>query len=175
MPDRSRFWASAASPVCAWSAPDWEAGRAVGLGEFFELPCTLVLYAIGYRSEPIAEVPFDRDRGIVENVDGRVAPGVYAVGWIKRGPSGVIGTNKPDGDQVAQQIAADIATGGKPGRPALEAALRARGARWVTFADWKRIEAAEVAAASGGAPRAKLLTIADMLGVLAPVARQASQ
>ncbi|MEM7224067.1 MAG: FAD-dependent oxidoreductase [Pseudomonadota bacterium] len=152
-----------------------EQGRAVGTGEHFELPCSMVLHAIGYRAEPIPEVPFDGARGIVKNDQGRVAPGVYAVGWIKRGPSGVIGTNKPDGDLVAKQIAQDITASGKPGRPALEAALAARCIRWIGFADWKRIEAAEVAAAAGGAPRRKFVKVEDMLGLLAGPARQASR
>ena len=155
-----------------------EAGRAVGTGAFFELPCSLVLHAIGYRAEPLREVPFDEARGIVRNDNGRVAPelypGLYAVGWIKRGPSGVIGTNKPDGDLLARQIAEDIVAGGKPGRDGLEAALCARGVDWVAFADWKRIEAAEVAAASGGAPRAKFITIQEMMAAAGGRARRAA-
>jgi ferredoxin--NADP+ reductase len=141
-------------------------GRAVGTGEFFDVPCGLIIPAIGYYSEPIEGVPFDTKRGIVVNVDGRVEPGLYAVGWIKRGPSGVIGTNKPDGDLAAEQIAADIGAGGKQGRDALERLLRERGLRAVDFADWKRIEAAEIANARPGAPRRKFCRIADMLEVL---------
>jgi adrenodoxin-NADP+ reductase len=141
-------------------------GRAIGTGQFFDVACGLVIPAIGYYSEPIAGVPFDRKRGIVVNVDGRVEPGLYAVGWIKRGPSGVIGTNKPDGDLAAEQIAADLGAGGKPGRSAFERLLAERKLRAVGFADWKRIEAAEIANAGPGAPRRKFFRVADMLAVL---------
>ncbi|MBT3173006.1 MAG: FAD-dependent oxidoreductase, partial [Rhodospirillaceae bacterium] len=78
-------------------------GRAVGLGEYFEISCGLVVAAIGYTSKPVADTPFDERGGIVTNDDGRVADGLYAVGWIKRGPSGVIGSNKPDGKLAAEQ------------------------------------------------------------------------
>ncbi len=138
--------------------------RCVGTGEFFEVECGLVIPAIGYYSEPIDGVPFERGRSVSN--DGRIDTGLYAVGWVKRGPSGVIGTNKPDGDTAAEQICADCPNGHKPGRAALEAMLRERGARWLTFDDWKLIEAAEVAAARNGAPRRKLSTVAEMLAVV---------
>jgi ferredoxin--NADP+ reductase len=148
--------------------------RAEGTGEVFDISCGVVISAIGYRMPPLAGVPVDEAGGIVRNQDGRVAPGLYAVGWAKRGPVGVIGTNKADGDLVARQIAEDIAPDiapdiarvGRPGGPGLEGLLRGRGVRWVTFADWLRIEAAEVAAAPPGAPRRKLIRINDMLRVL---------
>jgi len=143
-----------------------DGGRAEGTGEIFDIPCGVVISAIGYRMPPLAGVPVDEAGGIVANQDGRVAPGLYAVGWAKRGPVGVIGTNKADGDLVARQIAEDIAPAGRPGGQALEALLRGRGVRWVTFADWRRIEAAEVAAAPPGAPRRKLIRIKDMIEVL---------
>jgi ferredoxin--NADP+ reductase len=141
-------------------------GKAVGTGDFFDVACGLIIPAIGYYSEPIEGVPFDAKRGVVVNADGRVEPGLYAVGWIKRGPSGVIGTNKPDGDLAAEQIAADIGAGGKPGRGTLERLLLERKLRAVGFADWKRIEAAEIANARPGAPRRKFFRVADMLAVL---------
>lgn len=142
-------------------------GRAVGTGQFFDVPCGLVIPAIGYYSEPIESVPFDRKRGVVVNSDGRVERGLYAVGWIKRGPSGVIGTNKPDGDVAAEQIAADLGAGsGKPGRAGFERLIKERKLRAVGFAEWKRIEAAEVANARPGAPRRKFFRVADMLAVL---------
>lgn len=142
-------------------------GRAVGLGEFFEIPCGLVVAAIGYTSEPVADTPFDARAGIVTNDDGRVADGLYAVGWIKRGPSGVIGSNKPDGKLAAEQILTDHGPGGgKSGRSGLEAMLAERGVRAVDFADWQKIEAAEIANAREGAPRKKFVTVAEMLAVL---------
>jgi ferredoxin--NADP+ reductase len=159
-----------------------EKGRAVGTGEFLEIACGLVIPAIGYYSHPIPGVPFQGGKAI--NTEGRIEPGLYAVGWIKRGPSGVIGTNKPDGDQAAEQIAADTGAigGDKTGRAGLEALLAHRKVRVVGFADWKRIEAAEVARAKPPAPRRKFASVAEMLGVLdglasasAPPPRAAAQ
>lgn len=143
-----------------------EEGRAVGTGEFFEIECGLVIPAVGYRSLPVADVPFDDKKSIVVHDDGRVAPGLYAVGWVKRGPSGVISTNRPDGVAAAEHIAEDCGAGGKPGRTALSALLAERGIRVVDFDDWKKIESAEIAAAEGPAPRRKFETLTEMLDVL---------
>lgn len=141
-------------------------GRARGTGRFFDIACGAVIPAIGYYSEPLEAVPFAAGR--TENDDGRIERGLYAVGWVKRGPSGVIGTNKPDGDGAAAQIAEDFPDGGgKPGRAALESLLAERQATWVDFAGWKRIEAAEESAAQPGAPRRKFCRVEDMLAVLA--------
>ena len=90
-----------------------EGGRAVGTGEFFEIECGLVLPAIGYQATPIEGAPFDAKRGIVPNEDGRVEDGLYAVGWVKRGPTGVIATNRPDGVAVAGHILEDFAKGAR--------------------------------------------------------------
>ena len=141
-------------------------GRAVGTGSFFEVPCGLVVSAISYRGRGIDGLPFDDDRGIVVNREGRVADGVYAVGWAERGSTGVIATNRGDGRQVAGHILADLAGGAKPGRPALEKLLAARRLRPVSFADWQRIEAAEIANAAPGAPRRKFATVDEMLAAL---------
>ncbi|MDH3472321.1 MAG: FAD-dependent oxidoreductase [Rhodospirillales bacterium] len=143
-----------------------EGGRAQGTGETFEIPCGLVVASIGYRTDPIKGLPFDQARGVVVSDNGRVDAGLYVVGWAKRGPSGVIGSNKPDGDQVARQIAEDFQEGRKAGRRGLEDLLSERRVAWVGFDDWKRIEAAEVAAAAPGAPRKKLTRVSDMLAVL---------
>lgn len=146
-----------------------ESGRTIGLGESFELPCGAVVAAIGYRSRPIEGVPFDDKRGVVANRQGRVAKGLYVVGWAMRGPTGVIGSNKSDADLVAEHVAADLSAGNKPGRPALEELLEERAVAWVSFEDWKRIEAAEIAEAEHDAPRRKLIRIRDMLEVLQKV------
>jgi ferredoxin--NADP+ reductase len=143
-----------------------DAGRAVGTGVFFEVPCGAVIAAVGYRAKPLEGVPLDEQRGIVANRDGRVAKGLYVVGWAKRGPSGVIGTNKPDGDLIAKQILADLPNGAKSSGPPLEELLEERGIRWVSFEDWMAIDAAERAAAPGEAPRRKLIEVEDMLAVL---------
>ena len=144
-----------------------EDGRAIGTGETFDVACGLVIPAIGYHSDPIEGVPFEWGRSA--NDDGRIAPGLYAVGWIKRGPSGVIGSNKPDGDTAARQITEDCgATGSdeKGGRGALDNHLQANNIRVVGFDDWKRIEAAEEAAAAPQAPRRKFSRVTEMLAVL---------
>ncbi len=143
-----------------------EDGQAVGTGETFDVPCGLVVASIGYRAKPMEGLPFDSRRGIVVSRDGRVKPGLYVVGWAKRGPTGVIASNKPDGDIVARQIGEDLARGEKPGRGALERLLESRHVTWVSFEDWKAIEAAEIAAAPPGAPRTKLTRVNDMLAIL---------
>ncbi|MEE8188538.1 MAG: FAD-dependent oxidoreductase [Kiloniellales bacterium] len=143
-----------------------EGGRAVGSGETFDIACGAVVAAIGYRFDLIEGLPPDERTGVVANREGRVDGGLYVVGWAKRGPTGVIGTNKHDGDRAAEQIQEDIGDGDKPGRPALEALLGERGVRWVSFEDWQRIDSAEVAAAPPGAPRRKFVRVAEMLDLL---------
>ena len=142
---------------------DW---RSVGTGEFFDIACGLVIPAIGYYSEPFPGVPFDDAKGIVLHEDGRVGDGVYAVGWIKRGPTGVIGSNKPDGETAATQILEDISQGSKPGHEALAALLVERNVRVVDYADWKKIDEAEASSARAGAPRRKFVTVEDMVKAL---------
>ena len=88
------------------------------------------------------------------------------MGWIKRGPTGVIGSNKPDGDIAATQIFEDIAEGAKPGRDALDPLLRERDVRVVSYQDWQSIDAAEVSGAKPGAPRRKFVTIEAMVAAL---------
>ncbi|MBX9795810.1 FAD-dependent oxidoreductase [Sphingomonas sp.] len=143
-------------------------GQAQGTGELYTIPARLVVACIGYRTPAIEGVPYDARAGRFANVEGRVAPGLYAVGWARRGPTGTIGTNRPDGAMIAEHIAADIAgDSGRPGRPGLDALLSGRGVDIVTFRDWKRIEAAEIARARAGAPREKFTSIAEMLAALA--------
>jgi NADPH-dependent glutamate synthase beta subunit-like oxidoreductase len=141
-------------------------GAAVGSGEFFAINCGVVIAAIGYVSHAVDGAPYDQRQAIVPSDDGRVEPGLYVAGWIKRGPSGVISTNKGDGKKVAQLIDADIRDCGRPGADALTALLAERGARIVTYADWQVIEAAEIAGAAPPAPRRKFTTVAEMLAVL---------
>ena len=141
-------------------------GRAVGTGEIFDVPCGIVVTAIGYRSEPIDGLPFDERGGIFVNQDGRVGDGVYAVGWAKRGPTGVIGTNKPDGRTVADYIVQDCGSDGKPGRAAFESRLNEQGVRYVSYDEWLKINEAEVANAPEPAPRRKFITIEEMLAFL---------
>ncbi|HXQ65323.1 MAG TPA: FAD-dependent oxidoreductase [Alphaproteobacteria bacterium] len=134
-------------------------------GETSELAVQSVITAIGYAGVPFAGLPFDERRGIVRNEGGRVEPGVYAAGWAKRGPSGTIPVNRADAIAVAELIAADLEARGaqKPGPAALDALLAARGVRPVSFAEWQRINQAEVARAGPGRPREKFTRIEEML------------
>ncbi len=135
-----------------------------------ELPAGLVFRSVGYKGLPIPGLPFDDRSGIVPNVAGRVAvPGVYVAGWIKRGPSGVIGTNKPDAAQTAEQILADFGAGSLLTPPAtaaivLEATLRIRQPDVVTWTDWQKLNERETdLGRASGRPRSKLTTIDEML------------
>jgi ferredoxin--NADP+ reductase len=143
-----------------------ERGAAVGTGEQYGIDCGLVVTCIGYKTPPIEGVPYEQDRGRFANHDGVIGNGLYAVGWARRGPSGTIGTNRPDGYEVAETIAADLAsvTGRKEGRPGLDKLLASRNVDLVTFRDWQRIEAAEAARAREGSPREKFVAIEEMLG-----------
>lgn len=144
------------------------AGRASGTGEFYEVPADLVVSCIGYHSAHIPEVPFDERAGRFANDEGRILPGLYCVGWARRGPSGTIGTNRPDGYGVIERIAEDLEAGalgrgGKSGRAGFDQLAEARGLDVVTFRDWKKIEEAEEAAAREGAPREKFVDVAAMI------------
>ena len=144
-----------------------EFGRAADTGETYIIPASLLVSCIGYRTPPIPGVPYDESLGRFANVEGRIGPGLYAVGWARRGPSGTIGTNRPDGFLAAENIAADIGEGAeKAGRAGLDALLEARKVDIVTFRDWQKIEAAETARARPGAPREKFASIAEMMSAL---------
>jgi len=142
-------------------------GRAVGTGETFDVPCGLVVAAIGYRAEPIEGLPYDEKLGIIPNDRGRIDRGMYAVGWIKRGPSGVISSSRPDAAQVIDHISEDFGdlkgVGSKSGRTGLEKLLKDRGVRAVSFADWQSLEDAEHARATHPAPRQKFTDVDDMI------------
>jgi ferredoxin--NADP+ reductase len=151
--------------------------KAIGTGEFVDLPCQMILRSVGYQGVPLEGVPFDLSRGVIPNQKGRVinpdggqVPGVYVSGWIKRGASGVIGTNKPDGQETASSIMAD-----SPSLPrvshrdsaALRQLLITRGVQTVGFSDWKRIDSEEQARGkTSGKPREKMSKISDMLAFL---------
>lgn len=138
--------------------------RSVGTGETYTLDCSLVISCIGYQTPPIEGVPYEHGRGRFANVEGRILPGLYCVGWARRGPSGTIGTNRPDGYAVVDLIAEDAGGGtGKQGRAGLDALLDARGVQVVKYSDWKKIEEAEIARARDGSPREKFVRIEDMI------------
>jgi NADPH-dependent glutamate synthase beta subunit-like oxidoreductase len=138
--------------------------RSVSTGENYTLDCSMVISCIGYQTPSIEGVPYEHGRGRFANVEGRILPGLYCVGWARRGPSGTIGTNRPDGYNIIDVVAEDIGTGfGKEGRPGLDALLDKRGVQVVKFSDWKKIEEAEIARAREGAPREKFVRIEDMI------------
>lgn len=138
--------------------------RSQPTGERYAIDAGLVIACIGYQTPPIPGVPYEHGRGRFASDDGRILPGLYCVGWARRGPSGTIGTNKPDGARIAEMVLEDVGRGaGKAGRPGLDALLASRGLNPVTFRDWRNIEAAEVAAASEGHPREKFVSIDAML------------
>ena len=122
--------------------------------------------AIGYRGLRLDDAPFDEERGVFAADNGVVAPGLYAVGWAKRGPSGVIATNRPDSLAVAERIAADLRDreGDGEGPAGLDRLLESRGVAAVDFAGWLRIEQMETEAGKAqGRPRIKLATMAQLL------------
>ena len=154
--------------------------RSEGTGEIEELPAGLVLRSVGYQGVPIPGAPFDDERHVIPNVGGRVVdgpggpprPGEYTAGWIKRGPSGIIGTNKPDAVETVAAMLEDAAAGqcmepSDPGPEAVPALLGSRGVRFVTFDDWRKLDDAEKAAGEKqGRPRVKVVRIERMLEIM---------
>jgi ferredoxin--NADP+ reductase len=141
-----------------------QAGKAVATGETYSIPADLLISCIGYRTSPIVDVPFDERAGKFANDEGRILPGLYCVGWARRGPSGTIGTNRPDGYKIVEKIAEDIGPGDrKEGREGFDTLAQKRDLQLVTFRDWKHIEEAENAAAREGAPREKFVDVASMI------------
>ncbi|MCZ6669960.1 MAG: FAD-dependent oxidoreductase [Acidobacteria bacterium] len=140
--------------------------------ERVEIKGGLFFRSVGYRGVPIEGVPFHDAWGIFPNTDGRIegAPGFYAVGWIKRGPSGVIGTNKADSIATVKGLLADLPDlipCPKPDTGAVSEILKTKGVAVVTFADWGKIDAAEIANGKKvGKPREKFVTVKEMLRVI---------
>ena len=154
--------------------------QAVATGEFETLPVGLVFRSVGYRGVPLSGVPFHQAWGVIPNEGGRVIDpdtkqpviGEYATGWIKRGPSGVIGTNKPDAAETVNTMMADLAAGRvlEPAEPSPEAAerlLRARRPELFSWADWLKLNALEVdRGRPRGRPRVKFTTVEEMISAL---------
>ena len=134
--------------------------------------------AVGYRSLPLPELPFDDRGGVIPNLGGRVLdpargetiPGLYVAGWVKRGPTGLIGSNKPDGLETAQAMLADRATTAlAPAADcaAIDETLAAHGVRVVDFPAWQRLDRLEIERGRrDGRPRVKFGAIAEMLAAL---------
>jgi ferredoxin--NADP+ reductase len=93
-----------------------ESGGAKGTGETYEVPASLIVTSIGYQTPRMEGVPYDERGGRFANDQGRIADGLYAVGWARRGPTGTIGTNRPDGYEVAEQVAAAMPPGSDGGK-----------------------------------------------------------
>ncbi|MEO8031383.1 MAG: NAD(P)-binding protein [Gemmatimonadota bacterium] len=151
--------------------------RAEPSGETESIDAGLVFRSVGYRGTGIPGVPVDSGRGIVPNAEGRIltSPGTplrgeYVVGWIKRGPSGVIGTNKPDAVETVDHLLADYAAGlliDPAGGAPVEQLLAERNVRVVDWADWRALDEIERSRGSAlGRPRVKFTRISEMLAAL---------
>ena len=148
-----------------------EQGNAVGTGEYETLPVQMVLRSVGYRGVPLEGVPFDERRGVIPNTEGRVEgrPGEYTAGWIKRGPSGVVGTNRKDATDTVALLVADAQAGAlptpaQPGREAVDALLAGKGVDVYTFGDWQALDAHELSEGQAqGRPRHKVVHLSEML------------
>lgn len=134
-----------------------ENGRAIATGETFDLPVGVIIKAIGYYCRPIAGLDVPERSTCYPNDGGHVEGNLWAVGWAKRGPSGVIATNRADSIEVVERMLKTLPAERKAGaREKIDALLRERGAKVVSFADWERIEAREHGSAAEGAPRVKI-------------------
>lgn len=154
--------------------------RAKGTGQYETIEAGMVLRSVGYRGVPLAGVPFDERSATIANAAGRVIQttngetvvGEYVVGWAKRGPSGIIGTNKPDAVATVAAMVEDIPhlsgvsdEDRDPER--IGALLHSREIEYVSFADWKVLDAYEIArGAEQGCPRVKVTQVAEMLAVI---------
>ncbi len=147
--------------------------RAVATDERDVIPCGIVFRSVGYRGVGVSGVPFDEPAGTMPNAEGRVldeggAPirGLYCAGWIKRGPTGVIGTNKKDATETVELLLEDARAGRLPERSdqCVDELLAARGVQIVTYQGWEAIDAVETSrGAEHGRPRIKLVTRDELL------------
>ena len=154
--------------------------QATPTGEVEELPVGLVFRSVGYKGVPLPGVPFHESWGVILNERGRVLDpetkkprlGEYAAGWIKRGPTGVIGTNKPDAAETVAGMLEDVAQGRVLEPPAADRETIARlvnerQPHYVSYEDWRRLDELEVARGRAtGRPRIKFTRTKDMLAAL---------
>jgi ferredoxin--NADP+ reductase len=144
-----------------------ENAAARGTGETYEVPASLVVTAIGYSTSPIPDVPFEGGKFV--NTAGRIGDRLFAVGWARRGPTGTIGTNRPDGYEVADQVAAGMppgSAGQRAGAEGLKSLLAERGVMATDYDDWRKIEETETGRARPGSPREKFVRVEDWLRTL---------
>jgi ferredoxin/flavodoxin---NADP+ reductase len=150
--------------------------RAVATDERETLPCGLVFRSVGYRGVELPGVTFDAGTGTIPNEGGRIEPGIYCAGWIKRGPTGVIGTNKKDAAETADLLLEDAAAGRLQPKPdataaAVDELLAGRDVSVVEYAGWTAIDDVERAAGErSGRPRVKLCSWDELLAAAARVA-----
>lgn len=152
--------------------------NADGTGEFETIPAGLVLRSVGYKGIPLEDVPYDKRSGIIPNDQGRVKNpesstpilGEYVVGWAKRGPSGVIGTNKPDAAETVATMLSDlpnIPPAPQPDPMSIDGLLEERQLNFVTIEGWRILDQIELAQGQAqGRPRVKFTRIQDMLAAL---------
>ncbi|MFG1822359.1 FAD-dependent oxidoreductase [Microbispora bryophytorum] len=148
-----------------------ENGRVVGTGDFETIPADMVMRSVGYQSVALPGVPFDPGSMTVPNVAGKASDRQYVAGWLKRGPTGVIGTNKSDAAETARTLLAETVPGTATAR--LDDLLAARGLSPVTYEDWLAIEAAEASLAGSlrRGERVKLVGRDAMLGACGRLAQ----
>jgi len=143
-----------------------EKGSARGTGETYTVPASLIVTAIGYSTPPLEGAAYDERGTKFLNENGRIAERLYAVGWARRGPTGTIGTNRPDGYEVADQVAAAMPAGSageRLGTEGLKRLLAERGVMPTDYDDWRKIEETEMARARPGSPREKFVRHAEWL------------
>jgi NADPH-dependent glutamate synthase beta subunit-like oxidoreductase len=146
-----------------------DSGRAIGTGETYEVPASLVITSIGYSTPPLEDVPYDERGGKFLNETGKIGDRLYCVGWARRGPTGTIGTNRPDGYEVAARIEAEMppgTSGGRSGAEGLKSLLASRDVMPTDYDDWRKIEETETGRARPGSPREKFVRVEDWLKAL---------
>ncbi|MBI2317497.1 MAG: NADP oxidoreductase, partial [Betaproteobacteria bacterium] len=162
--------------------PDGRGGlKALATGQTEKIPVGLVFRSVGYQSVALPGLPFDERAAVIPNAAGRVlasagaaetVPGVYVVGWVKRGPTGLIGTNKADAYESVDLLLEDLWNGKlpapeEPAREAVERLLRERGVDIVTYEDWRALDRIEQARGKElGRPRVKFCRVEEMLAAL---------
>lgn len=150
---------------------------AIGTGEITEIDTGILFRSIGYRGIAITGVPFDERRGIFPNNDGRIiddgniVPQLYTAGWIKRGPTGIIGTNRADSVATVESLLNDLHNStfdnAKNGADFLIPLLETRNVRYVTYPEWMKIDTVEIKQGQEkGKPREKFTRIEEMLNIL---------
>jgi len=149
---------------------------AVATAQTHDLTCSLVFRSVGYKGVAVPGLSFDERAGIIPNLKGRClygddpVPGVYVTGWIKRGPTGIIGTNRADSVETVESVLEDLPkmrSAPKAGAAALEASLRAGGGRIVSYGEWQKIDGSERSRGQArGKPREKFTIVGEMIAAI---------